>query len=555
MARTGNKAMGQLAGFAALGALLGIAAPAAAQQEAVKPAVIGLAEGFDVDGEGKNMGPGNEQASTIYVNRGDRHFLVSVYMSSDVEESYWQCKCSSVELTEAGPQIVANGVQLTYNEGGYRPCNRPRLAADDDHIVLVYGSDVEDPDSTASYATGIDEMCGATLPTIKVSDSPDNDSGAPVIAKVTNGKFIGGYHDNTGNDTAMAFGLEVLANEDGSFRLNQTFRRGIVSPANIARPTIAVAEVGGEPIAMFCSAKGNERPPEVGVECAALDPITGDIHPGTQQVLAQSDKASKIFYNQPTIAALEFGRFALEVLESNGAGRKDNEKGSNKATLLVVQASKTALIISHQEKDLAFSWQTHSSLCTGRYGAEGDIHMAVMGAPVTGVGQPKMNMVKYDASSGITIDKNAEWITAQYGDSGYLSNMNGANPGNQGRDFLYCIGDVPNPGYVEPGGVTEGRFMPSVKSLFVMPVAGKKPGEPKNSMFLSLIPGESNEALSAEAPDDVGPIVEAGPMGGALDQSNTQAGGCSVGGGASSGSAAALLALGLLLVVRRRREV
>lgn len=553
MARMGSKRLGQLAGFVALGALLGTAAPADAQ-ERVKPQVIALAEGFDVDGDGKNMGPGNEQASTIYVNRGDRHYLVSVYMSSDVEESYWQCKCSSVELTEAGPQIVANGVQLTYNEGGYRPCNRPRLAADDKDIVLVYGSDVEDPDSTATYATGIDEMCGATLPTIMVSNSPDNDSGAPVIAKVTEGKFIGGYHDNTGNDTAVAFGLSVVTNEDGTYRLETSWRTDVVSPANVARPTVAVAEVGGVPIAMYCSSQGNERPPEDGVTCAALDPLTGDIHPGTKQILMKSDKASKLYYNQPTVSALEFGRFALEVLESNGAGRKDNEKGSNKAHLLVVQASPESLLINHQERDLQFSWQTHSSLCTGRYGVDGDMHMAVMGAPVTGVGQPKMNMVKYSSETGITVDPNAEWITAQYGDSGYLANMNGANPGNQGRDFLHCIGDVPNPGYVEPGGDTKDRFMPDAKTLFVMPVAGKKPGEPKNSMFLSLIPGESNKALAGDAPDDTGPIDTSTPGTDILPQSNSQVGGCSVGGGASNASAAALLALGLLMVARRRKE-
>jgi MYXO-CTERM domain-containing protein len=97
--------------------------------------------------------------------------------------------------------------------------------------------------------------------------------------------------------------------------------------------------------------------------------------------------------------------------------------------------------------------------------------------------------------------------------------------------------------------------LPDVKTLFAMPIAGKKPGEPKNSLFLSLIPGESNKPLVADAPDGVDPTDTVLPGGtDAANQGNAQAGGCSTSSGSSSASAAALLALGLLLAARRRKE-
>ena len=42
-----------------------------------------------------------------------------------------------------------------------------------------------------------------------------------------------------------------------------------------------------------------------------------------------------------------------------------------------------------------------------------------------------------------------EWVVGAYnGDSGYIANKYGQNPNTQGRDFLRCIGNVPNPGAV-----------------------------------------------------------------------------------------------------------
>jgi MYXO-CTERM domain-containing protein len=65
----------------------------------------------------------------------------------------------------------------------------------------------------------------------------------------------------------------------------------------------------------------------------------------------------------------------------------------------------------------------------------------------------------------------------------------------QGRDFLRCIGDVPNPGYH-----VEGGYMKDVKSFFVAPVPGRVPGDYKNSLFLSFVPGQADQVLTPQNP-------------------------------------------------------
>jgi len=565
MARRSKLSLGLSAACAA--GVLGLSMMAQAQErpDVVRPLQLTLAEGYggavDLNGS-ENAGAGNEQPSTTKVTKDGRTYLVTVYMSSDVEEGFWQCKCSSVELTETGPVFVANNVQLTSNEGGYRPCNHPRIASDGENMVWIYGSDVFDPDNTANYAGQIDEMCNAP-PAQMITDSPDNDVGAPDIEYV--GKrdgvsyFLGAGHDNRGDDYAEIYGLTLTPNEAGTMDLSRNFREDVTTPANVARPVIAATpeEDGGPMRALVCSAKGNQRPPEDGVECSWVDPETGQVL--VTELIAESKVEEKIYFNQPSVAALSNGRFAVMALESNGNGRKTGEKGSNKAHLYIVEPSDTSISFKDQDGDLPLAWQTHAGICAGEYGPDGQVHIAVMGASVTGIGQPKMQMVGWAPETGITTNAKDEWIVASYGDSGFMSNIYGANPGQSGRDFMECIGSVSNPGYRKEGG-----FMPTVKTLFVQPIAGKPATDPKNALFLSLIPGGSDEKLDGAGPGEGSGGGGSGGGDGATsggntnnaDGQNVQADGCScrVGGLPTEGEgrALALLGVGLMLAARRR---
>src|SRR5437773_12242177 len=90
-------------------------------------------------------------------------------MSSDVSmmDGPWQLKCSSVELTANGPNVVANQIQITQNEmkmdpmdpDPMRPGNHPSIASDGENVVLMYGSDKMVTGITQTYASVLDHMC------------------------------------------------------------------------------------------------------------------------------------------------------------------------------------------------------------------------------------------------------------------------------------------------------------------------------------------------------------------------------------------------------------
>lgn len=547
----------QLGTIVALGTLAAHASGQDATPMVVTPATIEVSQGYGGEME-QDGGAGTEQSDVTHVEKDGRHYLVSVYMSSDVEVGYWQCKCSSFELTALGPKPLATDVQITNNETGERPCNHPRLANNGKDILWIYGTDVMDPEQTATYVQVIDEMCNV-LPTkapgaletgpVLVSDNPDNDCGAADVdyngMSGAASRFTAGYLDAGGGGQSTAIGLELTQDALGEYIVDTTWRTVVNTPGNIGRPSIQAL---GTDLSVHCSAMGKQRPPDYGISCGVINTSTGEVlH---KEYIFESSKIESRYYNQPTVALLGPDMIAVGASLSNGDGRKTNGKGSSAYEIKVLRVSADGFEQLAHEDGMDLDWQTHSSFCTGAYGPGEAIHMGVMGAPVTGVGQPVMQMLGYESNS-ILLDKRNQYIAAKHGDSGYAANMYGANPMNQGRDFLRCIGNVPNPGFEQPDG-----FMPQVKTFFAFPVSGKKSDQPKNALFLSLVPGASNVALSGGA-DPEGPGTEEETPGTPNTQPNgnsEQAGGCSYTGNASGSGLAALLGLGLLGLARRRRQ-
>jgi MYXO-CTERM domain-containing protein len=108
-----------------------------------------------------------------------------------------------------------------------------------------------------------------------------------------------------------------------------------------------------------------------------------------------------------------------------------------------------------------------------------------------------MVMVDYNSDNNtFTYDDSAhKWPFAWYGDSGHLANWYGENPMRQGRDFLRCIGDVANPGYGQADG-----YMKDVSTFFVAAVSGRVPGDYKNSLYLSFVPGKADTVSAPQNP-------------------------------------------------------
>ncbi len=511
---------------------------------------------------GKNGGTHEQGVVTQYEKNG-RQYITTVYMSPNVPdgEEYWQCKCSTFEVTEEGFKPIASDVQITHNVGGYRNCNRPAIAGFSDSegveggVVITYGTDYMDPNTTSLWAGTLDEYCNWTQPEMMISNTPDNDNGGPDIAYLgyddvsMKHRFMASSFENGGGGRAWGYTLEVgLDIDTNEQELNLTSRSVVYTNLNIARQSVEAIDYDR---ALYCGPYGNTRPPNMGVLCNIVDANDGDVL--NEMLIAESKPNQDIYYNDPQVAALDYNRFAIKVNRSNGAGRKTNDKGASRSEVQFWEITdNNEFILKDQEKDLDAPFQTHAAMCSGMYGdpaKESAQSFALLTAPPTGVGQGMLHTMKWTAESGFS--QADQWIISEVGDSGEQSNMYGANPNNQGRNFLNCIGNVENPGY----GI-DGAFMPTVKSFFVSTMSGKKPGEGKNSQFLSASPA-LHDPTGTQGPPS-GSSGSGGTKGpGSSGSAGESSGACAMGdaGTSHNGTMAALVLLGLgLAAARRRRE-
>lgn len=515
-----------------------------------------------IDGEMRLRYPGFEQTTLVV----SKNHIVMITMEAVQEQGRApvQCSCSSYELRPDGaPREVVSLKRLTeYGRMGTseRTCNHPIAAADEKgNIVWMYGSDY-DSNRPNTYAGIINEKCEHLAAPQMVSIPRDANDGAPDLKYLGNGNFVGGYYSDGGDPTTgfpapggdytIALGLKVT--EAGLLpTLERTWITVASTPSDIGRPTIAAA---GPDRAILCAPKGPDRPSDH-IECALLDTNAGTVL--WKSDVLKGNRQQRVYYNQPTIARVGENQFALLAIESSGMGKNTNIKGANLSHLYMLEKNGDQLALGPEIVGVG-AHQTHSSICVGPYGEAGAPSIGVFTAAPTGIGRAAIAMVGWDgATKTFAHDPKADlWPAAWYGDSGHLSNWYGRNPMNQGRDFLRCIGGVENPGYHQPNG-----FMSDVKTFFAAAVHGRIPGDEKNSLFLSLVPGQMDKKPIPQNPVPAGEAPNLDPnatAGGDNKPSGDSGCGCATPGTRSpiSGGVAlaGLAALGLVISRRRRQR-
>ena len=449
------------------------------------PTVLKLTDGNNAGPLGENDGPGAEQPTVVHSLSGSgKRLITTVWMSSQVSDvdAPYQCKCSTVEIDPlTGPRTIAGPVQLT-NNSGTRPCNHPHMDINPltNQILWSYGTDDGPGNNVQPYVQGLDALCNITTDRVRIGNNNGND-GAP-WAKVVNpatGLFQVGYLEN--NERSRAVGITFAPDNT----ITKLYNRTIVDPANIGRPSV---ERVSDTQTLFCSSNGDNRPPEIGVRCALTNALDGTKIWSQVIAASQPNATPPIYMNQPVVALGENGRFYLQVERSNGPPNNNNNNASRGATTTLMYTMLPDNGGPHTQNmfEGIGANQVHATTCTGKFGAEGKLHAAVFDASITGSGLAQVQFAKFDVlDSALKTVGNPQVLGAYNGDSGYLANLYGQNPNTQGRDFMRCIGDIPNPGF----GVANG-FLPTVKSFFAFPYAGLVPGEEKNSLFLSLLPAE-----------------------------------------------------------------
>lgn len=466
------------------------------------PTVLRLTDGNNAGPRGENDGPGAEQASVNKLVHNGETFVQIVWMSSQVAEGDrpYQCKCTSIKMDPlTGPTVISDAVQLTDNDGD-RPCNHPKTATMGGNKTLwVYGTNDPNQANVQTYAEVLNHDCTkATRNRLRISNNNNTNEGAPdvVVNGMRNNKWVAtaGYLSANNNGESRAVGLEAEINGVQA-TLTKTYDRNIVAPANIGRPSIQPVSTDRS---LFCSSKGNNRPPEEGVACALVNTEDGtsvwrgqpnaDARGAVIIAASQPDNNPRIYMNQPQVTIGENGRFYLQYERSNGQGRNNNNqrqgRGSTTTMIAALEVDDTGPSIRSTAEGVGLN-QVHGTICAGAYGTDGALHSAVFDASITGTGPAAIQMIRFNVQNR-SIDKVGRTLSvgAYNGDGGYLANLYGNNPNTQGREFMRCIGDVPNPGYGNPAG-----FRPDVQTFFVFPYAGMVPGEEKLSLFASFFPG------------------------------------------------------------------
>ena len=472
---------------------------------------------------------------------------------------YWEGKTAIIQLAAEAPPTLLATQQITMFDGD-RPFNHPRLASAGDYVVVNFASSIEDPNTTNQYVMIVDssgKMAPLTGTTLNGDTQVTDSNGQPVavldvglwdgnnhgaaemhfIGTDATGTdhFIGGFLHN--NNETYAFGLSVKKGATG-YTANQDWLTEVVRPANIGRPTIAVT---GPTTAVVCAAKGNNRPPEYGVQCATLDTTTGKI---TNKVLvAPSDPQNNVYMNQPTITALGNGICGLGVVMSDGAGRSQNGHflGSNTSMAYTVDCN--TLAIKNTQTAVA-PFQRHATMTSSVFGNQGQTFMGSLGCSSTGAGGAGLQLISVDQNGMMAIDKQANLMPVMWQcDTAWLAYKGLRNPRDQGREFLHTLGDVPNPGFQDPKG-----WMPEVShfAISLVPAVHDKTSL-RNSLFMSFAPiawdknvtivmGEAVDVK--QIPTGASPTVggNGGPVVGGGDPKVNGPGAGSSGGGGSSGS-------------------
>lgn len=462
----------------------------------------------------RRAGPGFEQSTVAHVLGPDgAHYVVvlvmeSVYRTENVGP--YQISCSSFRLNEKGSPTMTTARKFMTQHPGNRPANHPiaktfgKVQGSEygKYVAYAYGSQMG-TNRTKTYFGITNHQCDKLLPDTKISsidNEANNDRGAPDIAiqsDTAEGATVSFAYFSNGTDKYVYYGLLDVKGSDGLFDVKSRFEPQIVhSPTNIGRPAL-VAD--GPERSVICAAVDGNRP-AYNTACARVEATTGRVifkDYIAKGVMSDDPYQRKYMGGGPSIALAGKpgeGKFFVQYLESNGAAKNGNQrdlKGSSKSHLLFVEVNPgtEALVIRGEIKDAAVH-PTHSAVISGRHGVDGKLVANVISAPPTGIGRAHMLMLNFDgaAATPFTYDTvRSAWPINYNGDSGYLANMFGDQPSQQGRDFMRGIGDVPNPGYHVAGG-----FMPDVKTFWAAAIPGREVGVAKNSLYLSLLPAETD---------------------------------------------------------------
>jgi hypothetical protein len=479
---------------------------------------------------GRQYGAGAEHATLAQLANGDiMVFALSSYtdLPPGPPRDRHQLLCAHVKMDPAvGPRLQT--VQLVTDLDGdrYRTAMHPSsLTIDGGKAVSVLYNYAPD-DRARTYAQVFGPGCVPLSQMTEIMRKNNDD------CRETNGQddqvivhAMAGYDDilatagcnGNGSDDSWVVQYRVTKLEDGQYSIEKRYDVEIEPREERSRPTVIAPTPTDPEIAYVVWTAGNTQPPNRGVRAGAI--YVGDDGPlgenADERLIWRqyiAEKEGEIYRTQIRMAGItnpdgsQTGRAIFAYQELVEGRRKD--KGT--ATMLsgTLQFSPAGVeILSVQNDVFPTSDATHQTICATMWGRSGteEFHALMINGSHNGnpTALSTMQAVKLDALTNTVVNK--EKINLGVGiDNAWISNIYGNNPNTQGRNFVFCKGNLKNPGY----GVT-GGYKPDVMSFVALPATHRRvdPASPygtedKLALSLVLVPAVLAPATPEPPPQD-----------------------------------------------------
>jgi len=509
--------------------------------------------------------PGGEHVAIVALG-GDRVLMFGMgsYQLGGVSPSNRvQMFCAATRLDPVtGPQLLTMRY-VTSNQGDrYRNAHHPRVTPIFGGSAAAVLYNFAPGDRAQTYMTIFGPDCEQLSPRTLVMAKSDDDcsnsdhrSIVEVRRDSSTARLVGVYGCNgDGSDDAWGGVQDVVKKSDGTYDIRVVTDDILVEEEEErTRGWVVVGEDASFWTA--CVTAGNTQPPDRGVVCSAYDTESGQ--PLWRKFVAK--KVDEVYQTQIHVVGMrdETGRPTSRALATWERLTDTHRRGKGS-----VQLASAALSFTRQGMEILTEPTTsvaptvdgtHLGMCDSMVGSEGQASWRglLVGSSINGnpsaisVGQ---TVAWNQSESRLMPDRKYSLNVAI--DNAWLSNIYGQNPNDRGRNFVACVGDVPNPGYGRADG-----YQPGVKSFAAVAATSRRMddvrgiAEDKLATELVLVP----MVLAPDAPPPGDPVDPDDPVP-TPQPTDVHSGASAVCSAAGGGGADAFAALFLLVAVIHRRR-
>lgn len=226
----------------------------------------------------------------------------------------------------------------------------------------------------------------------------------------------------------------------------------------------------GPDLFMSIGTEGDTQPPRDGISATVFNGDTLTLLNSTKIADMIVEPTGTYYSTMSHGAQLADNTFLVSYQTRNGLQRRGGKGG---ATLMLgvlkADATGASWLVPPAEGLIEGFGATHHAACTARFGTPETAEPAgfFYTASITGGTSATGSFVTY--TDGAIKVHPSIGLTSKI-DSGLLSNYYGENPGNQGKNSLYCA-TIKNPGFRVPGA-----WRPDVEEFVVVPATARVPG-------------------------------------------------------------------------------